>query len=277
MGGVATHPRELPCPDESATGIVLRPWRDQDLPQGLTAAVLYPARGPAKDWTCATEDVGRVGREEIQYESGEYPVTQIERQQLAPGTEKAGCRMGGSPPSALGSRDGAQHSNGTRRPSCHPHRAGGGHRDESRGRFAGSGISTSRTALGTRAHNPSAYSDLLRRAGTSATRTQEAAATLAPKRWSERGRGRISASFVRALTDDSFPGVYRLCNTGHSPQAADEYRRGGMVPAFGDVGFTLDVGGHRHGALRSADESLRLAHHQAPRLKPATTICHSNE
>jgi len=80
-------------------------------------------------------------------------------------------------------------------------------------------------------------------AGTSATRTQEAAATLAGETLERVKQGADFGELVQAMTDDSFPGIYRLCNTGHSPQSADEYRRGGMVPAFGDVGFTLDVGG----------------------------------
>jgi parvulin-like peptidyl-prolyl isomerase len=80
-------------------------------------------------------------------------------------------------------------------------------------------------------------------AGTSASRTQEAAATLATETLERAEQGEDFGELVRAMTDDSFPGIYRLCNTGHSPESADEYRRGGMVPAFGDVGFTLDVGG----------------------------------
>jgi len=79
-------------------------------------------------------------------------------------------------------------------------------------------------------------------AGTSATRTQEAAATLAAETLERAQQGEDFGELVRALTDDSFPGIYRLANTGISPQSADEYRRGGMVAAFGDVGFTLDAG-----------------------------------
>jgi hypothetical protein len=80
-------------------------------------------------------------------------------------------------------------------------------------------------------------------AGTSATRTQEEAATLATETLQRARRGEDFGQLVQSLTDDSFPGIYRLCNTGFSPRSADEYPRGGMVPAFGDIGFALEVGG----------------------------------
>jgi hypothetical protein len=79
-------------------------------------------------------------------------------------------------------------------------------------------------------------------AGTSATRTREEAATLATETLRRARQGEDFGDLVRTLTDDSFPGIYRLCNTGISPRAADEYRRGGMVPAFGNIGFALEVG-----------------------------------
>ena len=80
-------------------------------------------------------------------------------------------------------------------------------------------------------------------AGTSATRTQEEAATLATETLQRARRGEDFGELVRTLTDDLFPGIYRLCNTGLSPRSADEYPRGGMVSAFGDIGFALEVGG----------------------------------
>lgn len=80
-------------------------------------------------------------------------------------------------------------------------------------------------------------------AGTSATRTQEEAATLATETLQRARRGEDFGQLAQSLTDDSFPGIYRLCNTGFSPRSADEYPRGGMVPAFGDIGFALEVGG----------------------------------
>jgi hypothetical protein len=79
-------------------------------------------------------------------------------------------------------------------------------------------------------------------AGTSATRTKEEAATLATETLQRAQRGEDFGQLVQTLTDDSFPGIYRLCNTGFPPRSADEYPRGGMVPAFGDIGFALEVG-----------------------------------
>ena len=44
-------------------------------------------------------------------------------------------------------------------------------------------------------------------------------------------------------TDDRPPGIYGMSNTGVAPdQSKHEYARGSMVPAFGNVGFTLKVG-----------------------------------
>ena len=44
-------------------------------------------------------------------------------------------------------------------------------------------------------------------------------------------------------TDDSPPGIYSMANIGVAPDSASsEYPREGMVAAFGDVGFALQVG-----------------------------------
>jgi parvulin-like peptidyl-prolyl isomerase len=79
-------------------------------------------------------------------------------------------------------------------------------------------------------------------AGTAATRTQEEAAALAAATLARARQGEDFAALVQASTDDSDPGIYRLCNTGVAPQAADEHPRARMVPAFGDVGFRLALG-----------------------------------
>jgi hypothetical protein len=47
---------------------------------------------------------------------------------------------------------------------------------------------------------------------------------------------------VVQYTDDQAPGIYKMSNSGVAPLSADEYSRDGMVPAFGNVGFTLQVG-----------------------------------
>lgn len=50
-------------------------------------------------------------------------------------------------------------------------------------------------------------------------------------------------ALVKEYTDDRHPGIYKLAN--HEMPANQQekvYPRGGMVAAFGDVGFKLDVG-----------------------------------
>ena len=47
---------------------------------------------------------------------------------------------------------------------------------------------------------------------------------------------------VEEYTDDAYPGIYAMANYGVAPEGG-EFRRQGMVAAFGDVGFPLDVGG----------------------------------
>lgn len=80
-------------------------------------------------------------------------------------------------------------------------------------------------------------------AGTPATRTQDTASTLAAEILERARQGENFGKLVKAATDDSFPGIYRLSNRGLSPRSADEYARDAMIPAFGNVGFTLEVGG----------------------------------
>jgi hypothetical protein len=50
-------------------------------------------------------------------------------------------------------------------------------------------------------------------------------------------------SLVKQYTDDTHPGIYTIANHGVAADLAKGvYPRGGMVPAFGDVGFSLKVG-----------------------------------
>ena len=58
-------------------------------------------------------------------------------------------------------------------------------------------------------------------------------------------KARAGANFdelVKANTDDAFPGIYSMSNTGVPQAIPGEFARAGMVPAFGNVGFKLKVG-----------------------------------
>jgi hypothetical protein len=56
--------------------------------------------------------------------------------------------------------------------------------------------------------------------------------------------GEDFAAMVKAYTNDSYPGIYKMTNTGvMADKSKREFPRAGMVKAFGDVGFSLEVGG----------------------------------
>lgn len=78
--------------------------------------------------------------------------------------------------------------------------------------------------------------------GTRAMRMQDEAEALAMEALAWAGQGEAFDDLVRELTDDAFPGIYQLCNSGIAPEAGGEYRRDAMVPAFGNVGFALAPG-----------------------------------
>ncbi len=48
-------------------------------------------------------------------------------------------------------------------------------------------------------------------------------------------------ALIEQYTDDSSPGIYGMTNTG-APSRPGYQTRGGMVAAFGDIGFELEVG-----------------------------------
>ena len=75
------------------------------------------------------------------------------------------------------------------------------------------------------------------------TRTKEEARALAYDLLAKAQAGEDYDALVRKHTDDSPPGIYGMSNRGVQP-ARGEYAREGMVGAFGDVGFTLEVGGY---------------------------------
>jgi parvulin-like peptidyl-prolyl isomerase len=76
---------------------------------------------------------------------------------------------------------------------------------------------------------------------TEATRSKAEAETLA-KKVVERVKKEDFTAVMKELSDDPGPGVYSLANRGVREQRG-EYPRDGMVPAFGNVGFGLAVGG----------------------------------
>lgn len=79
-------------------------------------------------------------------------------------------------------------------------------------------------------------------AGTAATRTRDEAQALAEETLERARQGEPFDDLVATLTDDSAPGIYALRDVNATPLSASEYPRNRMVPAFGDVGFSLAVG-----------------------------------
>jgi parvulin-like peptidyl-prolyl cis-trans isomerase-like protein len=74
-----------------------------------------------------------------------------------------------------------------------------------------------------------------------ATRSKEAAEKLAYEVLVRARKGEDFNKLIKDISDDSGEGVYGLANHRISP-VGDEYERRKMVPAFGDVGFKLEVG-----------------------------------
>ncbi len=77
--------------------------------------------------------------------------------------------------------------------------------------------------------------------GKNISRTQEQAKALAYQILDRARKGESFDELVRQYTDDSPPGIYGMSGTG-VPPAPGEFARGGMVPAFGNVGFTISPG-----------------------------------
>jgi len=72
-------------------------------------------------------------------------------------------------------------------------------------------------------------------------RSKEEAKTLAYELLDQARGGADFDDLVRKNTDDSPPGIYGMANRGVTP-ARGEYPRDGMVAAFGNAGFPLQVG-----------------------------------
>jgi hypothetical protein len=76
--------------------------------------------------------------------------------------------------------------------------------------------------------------------GKSITRTRDEAKTLAYQVLDRAKKGEDFDALVQQYTDDSPPGIYKMSGSG-VPAAPGEYSRDAMVPAFGNVGFKLQV------------------------------------
>ena len=81
------------------------------------------------------------------------------------------------------------------------------------------------------------------------TRSKDEAEKLANEIFEKAKSGADFDALVKEHTDDSHPGIYQMANFGlagdmSAPNVVDKvFPRGGMVGAFGDVGFPLDVDG----------------------------------
>jgi hypothetical protein len=77
--------------------------------------------------------------------------------------------------------------------------------------------------------------------GKNVTRSQDEARALAAQVLERAKKGEDFDELVRTYTDDRTPGIYSMSNTGVAP-ASGEFPRERMVPAFGNVGFSLAPG-----------------------------------
>ncbi len=73
------------------------------------------------------------------------------------------------------------------------------------------------------------------------TRTLEEAEALTGKLLAEILGGGNFDALVKKHTDDAHPGIYGMTINGGGDRARNVYARKGMVAAFGDVGWRLDV------------------------------------
>jgi hypothetical protein len=74
------------------------------------------------------------------------------------------------------------------------------------------------------------------------TRSMEEAELLAAELYAKIRDGADFDALVKEHTDDSHPGIYGMTMVGDGDRNAGVYPRKGMVAAFGDVGWRLNVG-----------------------------------
>jgi hypothetical protein len=74
-------------------------------------------------------------------------------------------------------------------------------------------------------------------------RTKDEAKKVAYEVLAQAKKGQNYDDLVKLWTNDSPPGIYSMSNNGvAADRSKGEFARGGMVPAFGNVGFKLKVG-----------------------------------
>ncbi len=79
--------------------------------------------------------------------------------------------------------------------------------------------------------------------GTAATRSKAEAEALAKEVLDRARKGENFEELVKKYSDDAPPGIYAMANNGVAPDPSkQEYPRGRMVAAFGNVGFAVSPG-----------------------------------
>ena len=77
--------------------------------------------------------------------------------------------------------------------------------------------------------------------GKNIARSQAEAEALANEILQKARAGEDFDAMVKQYTDDAYPGIYGLANSGITP-GANEFSRDGMVKGFSDVSFSLQTG-----------------------------------
>lgn len=99
-----------------------------------------------------------------------------------------------------------------------------------------------------------------------ATRTQEDARKLAYELLDRAEKGEDYTKLVQEYTDDSAPGIYSMSNNGIAPTSEEEFPRNQLVPAFGDVGFGLQM--NEIGIADYDPETSPFGYHVIKRVPP---------
>jgi hypothetical protein len=103
------------------------------------------------------------------------------------------------------------------------------------------------------------------------SRTKDEAQKLASELLGKANAGEDFDELVAAHTDDSPPGIYQMANFGKDGDMTSRiqskwvYERDGMVPAFGNVGFKLEVG--KVGMSEFSEDASPFGWHIIRRLK----------